>query len=150
MNPRVLVVEDGHEYSEMLGRFLAQDFDFVRAGTGAQALECLRSSRFQVVFLDMRFDRAPALLGDLEELAGRFNGDRDRAKRFLEDNQGTYVLAALRAAGHTLPVVFSYDFDGEPRRWGHVERHHGPVSYLNSNAGPEQIRAALSGAARTV
>ena len=150
MTCRVLVIEDGREYSEMLGRFLVDGFSFQRAGDGHEALSALAAGGHDVVFLDMRFDRVgpEQLLGDPEPVAARFNGDRERALRFLEDNQGTFVLAALRAAGHTVPVVFSYDFDGEPRRWGHVERHHAPVAYLGSNAGPEQVRAALLGAAR--
>ncbi|MCP4804461.1 MAG: response regulator [Proteobacteria bacterium] len=152
MTCRVLVVEDGREYSEMLTRFLTDGFSFVRAGNGGEALAALATGEHDVVFLDMRFDRIPEadLVGDLAEITNRFNGDRDRAVRFLEDNQGTFVLATLRAAGHRVPVVFSYDFDGEPRRWGHVERHHGPVAYLGSNAGPDQIRAALEGTARSV
>lgn len=150
MTCRVLVIEDGHEYSDMLARFLTEGFAFQRAGDGATAMRALTEHDFDVVFLDMRFDRVPEadLLGDREAIAARFNGDLDRTRRFLEDNQGTFVLAALRAAGQSVPVVFSYDFDGEPRRWGHVERHHAPVAYLGSNAGPEQIRAALLGAAR--
>ena len=145
---RVLVIEDGHEYSATLSRFLP-DFTFVRAGNGAEALALLADQQFSVAFLDMRFDRVPheALLGDHAELLDRMDGDAERAWRFLEDNQGAYVLAALRGAGHRLAVVFSYDFDGEPRRWQHMKRSFGPLSYLNDAAGPELIRSTLEGAA---
>lgn len=141
--PAVLVVEDGHEYITNLDRFLGRDFAFTRAGDGAEALALLSSQAFEVAFLDMRFDRAPQLLGDLDELADRFAGDRSRARRFLEDNQGTYILAALRAAGHGLPVLFSYDFAGEPRRLKNLEARYAPVSYLSDAAGPAEIRQAL-------
>lgn len=143
---RLLVIEDGQEYITTLSRFLSQDFDMARAGDGGAALQALRETAYDVVFLDMRFDRVPAerLLGDLEQAAARCNGDRERGLRFLEDNQGTFVLAALREAGHTLPVVFSYDFDSEPRRFRNLSKRFGPLDYLTDNAGPDQIRAALS------
>jgi len=144
--PRVLVIEDGEEYTHNLTRYLGGDFDFVRAGDGHEALTLASGAgTFQAVFLDMRFDRVPAdrLLGDLASVADRFNGDADRATRFLEDNQGTYVLAALREGGHGLPVIFSYDFDSEPRRWQNLSRRFGPVSYLTDNASPDQIRERL-------
>lgn len=142
---RVLVVEDGHEYHQNLSRFLGEELELVRAGDGRAALERLAVERWDVAFLDMRFDRATVLLGDLEELVGRFAGDRERARRFLEDNQGAYVLAALREAGHVLPVLMSYDFDGEPRRFQNLARRYGPLAYLSDTAGPSEIRAAISG-----
>lgn len=141
--PMVLVVEDGHEYTSALERFLGDEFGFVRAGDGAAALDALAAGSFDAVFLDMRFDRASRLLGDEVALVQRFAGDEQRARRFLEDNQGAYVLAALREAGFTLPAVFSYDFDGEPRRFANLARRHGPLSYLNDTAGPSEMRAAL-------
>jgi CheY-like chemotaxis protein len=144
--PPILVIEDGEEYTHNLTRYLGQDFDFVRAGDGAAALAALAGGPgFRAVFLDMRFDRVSPgqLLGDLAAVADRFNGDADRATRFLEDNQGTYVLAALRDAGCALPVIFSYDFDGEPRRWQNLRRRFGPVGYLTDTASPDQIRARL-------
>jgi len=147
--PRVLVIEDGEEYTHNLTRYLGDDFSFVRAGDGHAALALAGEGGFHAVFLDMRFDRVPAdrLLGDLAATADRFNGDAERATRFLEDNQGTYVLAALRDAGHTLPVVFSYDFDSEPRRWQNLSRRFGPVGYLTDTASPDQIRDRLLEAA---
>ncbi|NOY27999.1 MAG: hypothetical protein GXP62_19205 [Oligoflexia bacterium] len=91
----------------------------------------------------MRFDRAERQLGDLAALDQRFGGDQERARRFVEDNQGTYILAALRDAGHALPVVFSFDFDAEPRRLANLQRRYGPLSYLRDTAGPAEIAAAL-------
>ncbi len=142
---RVLVVEDGEEYIRNLQRFLSQEFLLQRAGDGAAALAALRPGGFDVVFLDMRFDRVPAqaLLGDLQGTADRFNGDLQRARQFLEENQGTYILAALRAEGFAIPVVFSRDFSGEPRRWDNLARRYGPLDFLPDNAGPEQVSACL-------
>ena len=141
--PTILVAEDGDEYTTNLDRFLGEEFRFVRAGDGEAALAAVAEGSIDAVFLDMRFDRAERLLGDLAALVRRFSGDEDRARRFLEDNQGTYVLAALRAAGCVLPVIFSYDFDGEPRRFANLSRRHGPLAYLNDTAGPAEMRAAL-------
>jgi CheY-like chemotaxis protein len=141
----VLVVEDGHEYITTLERYLGEVFEFVRAGDGPEALERVGSETWHVVFLDMRFDRTPAgrLLGDLAVTADRFNGDTHRATRFLEDHQGTYVLSALREAGCMLPVVMSYDFDNEPRRWTHLSKRFSPVHYLADNADPGLIQQTL-------
>lgn len=145
---RVLVVEDGDEYTRNLARFGGETFEFVRAGDGASALTALTTlgeGPFDLLFLDMRFDRVqPAqLLGDLAETAERFNGDPVRARQFLEEHQGTYILAAVRAAGHTLPAVFSHDFDGEPRRWAKLVSLYAPVSYLPDNASAAEIRDML-------
>ena len=56
---RILVVEDGSEYSDTLSRFLGHAFEFVRAGSGPRALARLAAEAYDGVFLDMRFDRAP-------------------------------------------------------------------------------------------
>lgn len=141
--PRVLVVEDGHEYITNLERFLAEDFTFVRAGDGETALDLLSTQSFAVIFLDMKFDRAERLLGDIQALKRRFAGDEERAKQFLENNQGAYVLSALREAGHSQPVLFSYDFDSEPRRFKNLLRRYGPLDYLTDTATPHDIRNQL-------
>lgn len=142
---RVLVVEDGSEYIETLQRFLADGFTWERAGSGPEALDRLAAGGWDAVFLDMRFDRvaAAALLGDHEATADRFNGDPVQARRFLEDHQGLYVLAAIRDAGHAVPVLLSYDFDAEPRRWEKLAPRHAPVDYLPDNASPSDISTRL-------
>lgn len=146
---RVLVVEDGHEYSTTLSRFLGGAFAFTRAGSGPDALRLLATESFDVAFLDMRFDRVDpgVLLGSMDDALERSNGDAERARRFLEDNQGVFVLSALRDAGHSVPAVFSYDFDGEPRRWRFLAKRYGPLQYLTDNASPDDIRGALERAA---
>lgn len=146
--PRILVIEDGSEYVENLHRFLSDEFHFERAGDGFDALDRLGAEPWDAIFLDMRFDRSGRLVGDLDGLVDRFLGDQDRARRFLIDNQGAYVLAALRDAGHAQPVLFSYDFDGEPRRYRNLESRYGPLAYLADTADPGQIREALRGLLR--
>ncbi len=141
--PRILLVEDGHEYIQTYDRYLGEEFEFVRAGDGETALALLNDEDWHAVFLDMRFDRAEHLLGDLDALEIRFHGDRARAKRFLEDNQGTYIAAAIRGAGYRHPLLFSYDFDSEPRRFNHIQAQYAPVSYIGDTAGPADVREAL-------
>ena len=142
---RVLVIEDGFEYSETLERFLGTGFQWERVGSGQQALARLAEASFDVSFLDMRFDRAPQdeLLGDVQEVADQFNGDPVQARNFLEDHQGNYILAAIRDGGWRIPVLMSYDFDLEPRRWKHLATRYAPVDYLPDNASPAEISGRL-------
>lgn len=146
----VLVVEDGEEYSRNLARFCAEGYVFVRAGDGPSALQALSEQAFDLLFLDMRFDRVSpsVLLGDMAETAERLNGDPVRARRFLEDHQGTYIIAAIRAAGHTQPAIFSHDFDGEPRRWAKLQQSYQPLHYLPDNASAASIREVFAKALR--
>ena len=147
MTIRVLVVEDGFEYTETLERFLGEDqgFHFVRAGSGGEGLAALSNTAFDVVFLDMRFDRVAdgGLLGDPAVVADQFNGDAVQARRFLEENQGNYILAALRDAGHRLPVLMSYDFSAEPRRWQNLTARYGPIDFLVDVASPTEVAGRL-------
>ena len=141
----VLVVEDGREYIERARRWLADGLEFTRAGCGEEALELLGQQDFDVLYLDMDFRRVPAeqLLGDVAELTERFHGDSAEAQQFLATNQGVYILSALREAGSEIPVVFSYDFQPQPRRWAYLARRYGPVAYLGDNAEPAVIRDLL-------
>lgn len=141
----VLVVEDGFEYSETLQRFLPSAFHWERAGSGQAALDRLTRGSVDVVFLDMRFDRIPEseLLGDVVATADRFNGDAMQARQFLEDHQGNFILAAIRDAGSRVPVLMSYDFEGEPRRWERLRSRYSPLDYLPDNASPDDIAQRL-------
>jgi CheY-like chemotaxis protein len=143
----ILLVEDGFEYRDTFSRFLGEGFAITRAGHGAEALGLLAAGAFDLLFLDMRFDRVlpDQLLGDLAETAERFNGDPVRARQFLEENQGVYILAAVRAAGCRLPAVFSHDFSAEPKRWAALERKYGRIRWLPDNASPAEVRGVLRG-----
>ncbi len=142
----ILVVEDGAEYSETLSRFLGHRFLFTRAGDGPEALERLAAGGFDAVFLDMCFDRIrdERLFGDLGEAAERFNGDRARGRAFLQEQQGLYVLAALRDAGHPVPVLLSHDFAGEPRRFERLRARYAPLDHLPDVTSPAVIEARLA------
>lgn len=141
---KLLIIEDGREYTELVERFLPA-VSSVRAGSGAEALAYLSRDTADAVFLDMRFDRVPdgALLGDLVATAERLSGDPDRARAHLQDHQGTYILYALREAGHSLPVLLSYDFSLEPRRWARIAERRAPVDYIADLDGPGQLEGKL-------
>ena len=138
-------MEDGHEYIDRAEQFLSDDFEFTRAGNGGEALQLLQESAYEMAYLDMNFNRVAAqhLLGPWDELTARFGGDKEQARSFLESHQGVYVLSAIREAGHRLPVLVSYDFSSEPKRWSHLLNRYGPIAYLSDNEGPDEVRKAL-------
>ena len=141
----ILVVEDGFEYSELMGRFLGSRFSFQRVGDGYAALEILASQTWNVVLLDLCFDRISTdrLLGDVAELADQFNGRLDQCKRYVERNQGIFILAAMREKGFETAVLISHDFSRESARWERLKTRYGPIQFVSDNAGPEEISEML-------
>lgn len=131
---RLLVIEDGNEYCEFARLYLADRFTILEARSAAEALAALAPpGGADVLLVDLRFDRAPveALVGDVEATARRlFGGDRDRALRHLQDEQGTLILAALRSAGHGQRAVFVADLP--PRRLENLRRLYGDVHAVPS------------------
>ncbi|MCB9701423.1 MAG: hypothetical protein H6711_06000 [Myxococcales bacterium] len=146
----VLVVEDGDEYITNLSTFVAGGIHYTQAKSGGAACELARRMGPDVVYLDMRFDRTPfeELLGDIVSLTARFNGDVARARAFLQDNQGLFILRALRDAGYRGPVILSYDFGGEERRFRALSAKDPALSYCPDYADARAIRAAIVGAAQ--
>ena len=121
MTARVLVVEDGREYTDgfmRLAEARGVEAEFVRAGSLAGAHQVLREGKPDAVFLDVVFDRTPEaeLAGDLDALVARYGGERERAVRHLATHQGFYVLDALADELTGVRVVLAYDFTGEERR----------------------------------
>jgi hypothetical protein len=141
---RLLVIEDGDEYAEFARVFLA-DLDVTSAHSAADAIEALKARHADALLIDLRFDRAPAaaLVGDVDATASRlFAGDRERALRYLQDEQGTLILADLRAAGFSMPALFVHDFS--PQRLANLRRLYGDVSAVPS-LDAATIRRALGG-----
>ena len=129
---RLLVIEDGDEYLEFARVFL-REWELTAAQSGAEALEVLQSAGADALFIDSRFERAQpeSLLGDLDGTAARlFAGNRARALRYLQDQQGTLILAALRAAGHHQPALFVHPFP--PRRLANLRQLYGAVDAVHS------------------
>jgi CheY-like chemotaxis protein len=129
---RLLVVEDGTEYAEFARLFLS-GWEIVATRSGAEAIASLAAGPVDAMLLDLRFERADpsTRLGDVAATAARlFAGDRERAVRHLAEQQGTLVLAALRAAGCDVPAVFVHDFP--PRRLENLRRMYGRVGAVPS------------------
>ncbi|MCA9661588.1 MAG: hypothetical protein KC486_24825 [Myxococcales bacterium] len=145
----VLVVEDGNEYLTNLSTFVAGGIRYDQAQSGGAACDMALRLRPDVVYLDMRFDRTPfeELLGDIVAVTARFNGDVARARAFLQDNQGLFILRALRDAGYHGPVILSYDFGGEERRFRALSARDPALSYCPDYADAATIRAAIVAAA---
>jgi hypothetical protein len=144
---RLLVIEDGTEYSEFARLFLGVDFLVARAQTAAEALALAAAEPVFALLIDLRFDRASpeALIGDVDATATRlFAGDRPRALRHLQDQQGVLILAELRKAGHVQPAVFVHDFSA--RRLENLRRLYGDVRAV-PGFDARALRAALGGPA---
>ena len=123
---RLLVIEDGDEYTSFVEALLADDVLADTARTGEEALA--KAAAAAVLLVDLRFDRVagPALLGELGDVAqGLFGGDRARAARHLQDQQGLYILRALRERGHRQRAIFVHDFS--PRRLANLRAMYGDV-----------------------
>jgi hypothetical protein len=130
---RLMVIEDGDEYVEFVRLFLTQAFAVTPARSAREALTLLRQAGADALLLDLRFDRSTAaeLVGDMTATAARlFAGDHEQALRYLRDQQGTLILAELRAAGFLQPAVFVHDFP--PRRLANLRRLYGDVRAVPS------------------
>ncbi len=141
----VLIVEDGDEYLENLSRFVPGP-RYLQAHSGARALELLASEPVDLVYLDMRFDRIPRgdLLGDHARATQQSNGDPARGWRYLQNNQGLFVLDAVHTGGFDhLPVVLAYDFSREGARLRNLRKRYPRLEWVPDAVRPEEIRALL-------
>jgi hypothetical protein len=140
---RLLVIEDGAEYAEFARAFLAREFDVCAVRSAVEALDLLRSSGADALLIDLRFERAShdTLVGGVDDTAQRlFAGDPSRALRYLQDQQGSLILAELRAAGFCQPALFVHDFPA--RRLANLRKLYGDVRAVPSFDAAE-IRRAL-------
>ena len=138
----ILVVEDGDEYMDVLSRFVG-GYRYIQTHDGSAALAVLRSEEIAAVYLDMRFDRVPheVLLGDIQKVSDKFSGDRERAWKFLEKNQGLYILNHLCGNGYShIPMVLSHDFSAQSARWQHLSNTHKNLSWLSDTVAPLDIK----------
>ena len=98
--------------------------------------------------MDVVFDRTPkeTLAGDLGALISRFGGDRSRAVRHLEENQGFYILDALAAVlPERMPVVLAFDFTAEPSRLEALRRRIPELTGLQDGASLSEALRVLLG-----
>ncbi len=146
MTRSLLVIEDGDEYAEFARLFLADRFEIHCARSEAEATQVLAGRPIAGLLIDLRFDRAPddRVIGDVDRTAAQlFAGDRERALRYLKDQQGALILGALRAAGHRQPAVFVHDVP--PRRLANLRALYGAVHAVPT-FDAAAVRAALEAA----
>lgn len=135
----VLIVEDGDEYLDNLSRFVVGP-RYLQAHDGKDAVAILGLEPVKLVYLDMRFDRIEIsrLLGDHAAATREHNQDPSRAWRFLQFNQGLFILEAIRAAGFGhIPVILAYDFSREEKRLQNLKRIHQNLHWV-----PDAVRAS--------
>ena len=53
VSPRILIVDDEVEITEILADLLSEEYDCIRAGSAEEALTCLQESEFQLVISDI-------------------------------------------------------------------------------------------------
>lgn len=51
--PRILIVDDEREITEILADLLSEDYECLKAGSAEQALDCLRNNEFELVISDI-------------------------------------------------------------------------------------------------
>lgn len=142
----VLIVEDGDEYLESMTGFVPGP-RYLQARSAAAAVDILSREPVALIYLDMRFDRIPRadLVGDHAAATRARNGDPQRGWRFLQNNQGLYILDALARAGHGgLPTLISYDFSREPARWRRLSARYPQLTWVSDAIGPDDIRDIMA------
>jgi hypothetical protein len=143
--PHVLIIEDGDEYLQGLTRFVKGP-TYAQAHNGREALRVLESSRVDLIYLDMRFDRIPdaELMGDHAAATREHNGDPVRALKHLQNNQGLYILDALERHGlGGVAVILAYDFSRQHKRYENLLRAHPTLRWVPDAVTPAEIRALM-------
>ena len=141
----ILIIEDGNEYLENLEQFVSGP-RYLQAHDGATAVACLADASVDLIYLDMRFDRIERgeLVGDHAQVTQECNGDPGRAWRFLQNNQGLFILDYLAENGHAgIPVILAYDFSREPKRVAHLRSRHPRMEWVGDMVTPDEIMALM-------
>jgi hypothetical protein len=127
---KVVVCEDGNEYTERFRRFLGGEFEFVRAAGFAEALQALPGA--SGLLLDLDFRRAALLVDEHGAPASRASAEV----------QGILILRALRSRGVKLPALLFADLD-DAQRIGRLESELAPLEILSSSEGLPRIAERL-------
>ena len=112
--PRLLIIEDGDEYSERFTRLLGDRFQFERAGSFAELLARLAPERDAppaALVFDLDFSRTPAAA--LVDVDGARAPAQMAAQ--LAPVQGLVMLRALRQRGDRRPALLCADLDNAAR-----------------------------------
>ncbi|MBN2804631.1 MAG: hypothetical protein JXR91_16170 [Deltaproteobacteria bacterium] len=141
--PLVLIIEDGNEYYENLSRFVKGP-EYLQVKNGLKAIEVLKSKAVDIVYLDMRFDRIEKkdLLGDYDKVAKDHNDDPLRTLRFIQNNQGLFILEEIKKNGFSnIPVVLAYDFSREEKRFLFLKKNNPSLTWVKDAVTPLEIKA---------
>jgi hypothetical protein len=144
VTPTILIIEDGDEYLESLRRCVVGP-RYLQAHSAEEAVVFLQRGGIDLLYIDMRFDRLDHadLVGDYNA-AAREQGDAARAWRWLEDNQGLFILDHLAERGwRETPAIIAYDFAREPRRFARLAGLYPRLAWVGDTAGAEEIRATM-------
>ena len=138
--PKLLVIEDGEEYTLRFQRFLGQDIAFSRVISLAAARTAL-AERPLGLLLDLDFRRTPR--EDLVDDQGCVDlslGDGGFA--LLSEQQGILILRALRADGCALPALLFADLpdDNQTR---YLETSLAPLRIIPSDESLPNIAAEI-------
>jgi hypothetical protein len=129
---KVLICEDGSEYTERFTRFLGRDYRFERAGHFAEALPLAATA--DALLLDLDFRRTPKTL-----LVDERGGPSPRG---AAEVQGILILRALRARGVRLPALLFADLD-DPAHAARLEAELPPLRVVPSSEGLIRIAQLL-------
>ena len=131
---KILIVEDGFEYTRALERAAEGRAELVRAADWEEAERALDGGPFDAVLLDVVFDRIP------EE---RLAGDRARGTEHLVRQQGFYIGDALAPRLGGTRVVMAYDFSGDPERLTALRERLPGLQGLREGAGIDELLERL-------
>ncbi len=141
--PNILIIEDGDEYLDNLSRFVPGPV-YCQSKSGNEAIRILGKKTVHLIYLDMRFDRIPPenLVGDHAAITKKENNDENRAWRYMQNNQGLFILDALKKADCLeIPVILAYDFSQETQRFEHLKRIYPLLHWIPDAVTPDQIQA---------
>ena len=130
MRPRIVICEDGDEYTTRFHRVLGQELLFQRASGFAQAKQFLDAGAAGIL-LDLDFRRSEP--GDLLDESGtRHEELADHERRRLAQDQGVLILRALRSSGVAAPAILFADFQ-DPAQLDYLRRALAPLVVLSSS-----------------
>ena len=143
--PTILIIEDGDEYMENLGRFV-EGPRYIQAKNATDAVRRLQNDKIDLIYLDMRFDRIPLgdLVGDHQKATQERGGDEQAAWKHLQINQGLFVLRELKENGFgDIPVILAYDFSRELPRFANLQKQYPRLRWVPDAVTAEEIRRLI-------